>query len=360
MRILMTGHLGYIGTVAVPLFQTAGHEVIGLDTDLYRDCTFGPDPGPAARIPNLALDIRDVGPDHLTGFDAVVHYAGIPNDPLGDLDPEVTMQINTAATLRLARGAKRAGVPRFLFSSSCSNYGAAGEDFLDESGAFHPVTAYGRSKVAAEQSLAPLADERFSPVLLRSATAFGLSPRLRFDLVINNLTAWAVATGDILLKSDGSPWRAVVHIEDIARTFLAAAEAPREVVHGQAFNVGATSENYRVLDIARMVEEVVPGTRIRIAEGAGSDLRCYRVNCEKLARTFPVARPRWTARQGIEQLYQAFRLHGVDEAEFEGPRFHRKAHVLAHMAAGRLGPDLRWAAPRSTAPHDAPGQVDAC
>jgi nucleoside-diphosphate-sugar epimerase len=347
MRILMTGHLGYIGTVAVPLFQAAGHEVVGLDTDLYSDCTFGAEVGPAAAIPNLAIDIRDVTPDHLRGFDAVVHYAGIPNDPLGDLDPEVTMEINSAATFSLAQAAKRAGVRRFIFSSSCSNYGAAGQDFLDESGAFRPVTAYGRSKVAAEAALAPLADDNFSPVLMRSATAFGVSPRLRFDLVINNLTAWAVATGDILLKSDGTPWRALVHIEDIARAFVAVLEAPRDMVHLQGFNVGATSENYRILDLARMVEEVVPGARIRFAEGAGPDLRCYRVNCDKLARCFPAARPRWSARQGIEQLYDAFRHHGVKEAEFEGPRFHRKAHVLSQMAAGRLSHDLRWATPQT-------------
>ncbi len=343
MRVLMTGHLGYIGTVAVPFFQEDGHEVVGCDTDLYRACTFGPDVGPAGRIRNLGLDIRDLTPDHLSGFDVVVHYGGIPNDPLGDLDPEVTMQINTEATVSLAKAAKRAGVPRFIFSSSCSNYGAAGDTFLDENGAFNPVTAYGRSKVAAEQGLAPLADERFSPVFMRSATAFGVSPRLRFDLVINNLTAWAVATSDILLKSDGTPWRAVVHIEDIARAFRAVAEAPRDVVHLQAFNVGATSENYQILELARMVEEVVPGTKVRFAEGAGPDLRCYRVNCDKLARTFPHAKPRWTARMGVEQLYEAFRNHGVSKEEFEGPRFQRKAHVLGNIASGTLTSELRWA-----------------
>lgn len=345
MRVLMTGHLGYIGTVAVPVLQERGHEVVGLDTDLYAGCTFGAGVGPAAAVPNLGVDIRDATPDHLAGFDAVVHLAGIPNDPLGDLDPDVTMAINTEATLSLARAAKAAGVPRFLFSSSCSNYGAAGEAFLDEGGAFNPVTAYGRSKVAAERALAPLADDRFSPVLMRSATAFGASPRLRFDLVINNLTAWAAATGDVLIKSDGTPWRAVVHIEDIARAFRAALEAPREAVHGRAFNVGSTAENYQVRDLARMVEEVVPGARVRFAEGAGPDLRCYRVNCDRLARELPDARPRWTARMGVEQLWEAFRAHGVRAEEFEGPRFHRKAHVLGQMAAGRLTKDLRRAGP---------------
>ncbi len=342
MRILTTGHLGYIGTVAVPLLQQAGHEVVGMDTDLYRDSTFGPDPGPAARIPNLGIDIRDATPDHLSGFDAVLHLGGIPNDPLGDLDPDVTMQINAEATVSLARAAKRAGIGRFVFSSSCSNYGASGGDrLLDEDAPFNPVTPYGRSKVEAERGLLPLSDDRFSPVLMRSATAFGVSPRLRFDLVINNLTAWAVATGDILLKSDGTPWRAVVHVEDIARAFLAVLEAPREAVHGQAFNVASAAENYRVLDIARMVEEEVKGARIRFADGAGPDLRCYRVQGAKLARAFPRAIPRRGARDGIAELHAAFRAHSVGAEEFEGPRFHRKAHVLAHIGAGRIGPDLR-------------------
>lgn len=341
MRILMTGHLGYIGTVAVPMFQARGHDVVGLDTDLYRDCTFGPHVGPAAAIENLGIDIRDATPDHLVGFDAVVHLAGLSNDPLGDMDPALTRQLNTDAAVGLALAAKLAGVPRFVFSSSCSNYGAAGQDFIDENGVFRPVTPYGRSKAAAEAELAPLADERFSPVLMRSSTAFGVSPRLRFDLVVNNLTAWAVATGDIYLKSDGSPWRAIVHIEDIARAFLAVVEAPREAVHLQAFNVGATAENYRVIEIARLVEEVVPGARVRFAPNAGPDPRCYRVDCDKLVRAFPHARAQWTAKRGVEQLYDAFTRHGVRPEEFEGARFARAAHVRSLVAAGRLTADLR-------------------
>jgi nucleoside-diphosphate-sugar epimerase len=351
MRILMTGHLGYIGTAAVPMFQARGHEVVGLDTDLYRDCTFGPEVGPAAAVGNLGIDIRDATPDHLAGFDAVVHLAGLSNDPLGDLDPALTRELNTDAALGLAFAAKLAAVPRFLFSSSCSNYGAAGQDFIAEDAEFRPVTPYGRSKAAAEAELARLADGRFSPVLMRSSTAFGVSPRLRFDLVANNLTAWAVATGDIFLKSDGSPWRAVVHVEDIARAFLAAAEAPRELVHMQAFNVGSTAENYRVIEIARVVEEAVPGTRIRFASNAGPDPRCYRVNCDKLARTLPEARAQWTAREGIEQLRDAFLRHGADPAAFEGPRFARAPHVRALLATGDLTPALRWAAP--------PAELDA-
>jgi len=345
MRILMTGHLGYIGTAAVPMFQNRGHEVVGLDTDLYRDCTFGPAVGPAAAVENLGVDIRDATPDHLAGFDAVVHLAGLSNDPLGDLDPDLTRDINTDAAVNLALAAKLAGVPRFVFSSSCSNYGAAGQEFIAEDAEFRPVTPYGRSKAAAELELAPMADDRFSPVLMRSSTAFGVSPRLRFDLVVNNLTAWAAATGDIYLKSDGTPWRAIVHIEDIARAFLAVCEAPRELVHKQAFNVGATAENYRVIEIARMVEEVVPGARIRFAPNAGPDPRCYRVNCDKLARTLPDARARWTARRGVEQLYDALSRRGVNPEEFEGPRFARAPHVRSLIAAGRLSPGLRHHTP---------------
>ncbi len=343
MRVLMTGHLGYMGAVAVPLFQARGHDVVGLDTDLYRSCTFGPEVGPAARICNLGLDIRDVAPDDLLGFDAVLHLAGLSNDPLGDLDPALTREINTDATIGLALAAKLAGVPRFVLSSSCSNYGAAGQDMVDESGVFRPVTPYGRSEARAEAELAALADERFSPVLMRSSTAFGVSPRLRFDLVANNLTAWAAATGDIHLKSDGSPWRAIVHIEDIARAFLAVCEAPREKVHMQAFNVGATAENCRVIEVARLVEEVVPGARIRFAPNAGPDPRCYRVNCDKLARVLPDAKAQWTARRGVEQLYDAFSRNGVKPEEFEGPRFARAPHVRSLVAADLLTPALRWA-----------------
>ena len=348
MRILLTGHLGYIGTVAVPMLLDHGHDVVGLDTDLYRFCTFGPGEsppiGPAAEIRNLGLDIRDVRPDHLAGFDAVLHLAGLSNDPLGDMDPALTRELNTTAAVTLALAAKRAGVPRFIFSSSCSNYGAAGEAPIDENGQFRPVTPYGKSKAAAEFALLELADERFSPVLMRSSTAFGVSPRIRFDLVVNNLTAWAAATGDVFLKSDGSPWRAVVHIEDIARAFLAATEAPRELVHGEAFNIGAESENYRVIEIARLVEAVVPGTRIRFADNAGPDPRCYRVNCDKLVRVLPEARPRWTARQGIEQLYEALLDRPVATSEFEGPAFQRLAHVRSQIAGRRMTPSLRWSA----------------
>lgn len=341
MRILMTGHLGYIGTVAVPVFQEHGHEVVGLDTDLFSGCTFGPSVGPAASIPNLALDIRDVEPDHLAGFDAVVHFAGLSNHPLGDMDPALTDAINHRATIRLAQAAKRAGVTRFAFSSSCANYGAAGDDFIDEAGAFAPMKPYGQSKVDAELGLARLADDRFSPVLMRNATAYGVSPRLRFDLVVNNLTAWAHATGEVLMKSDGTPWRPIVHIEDIARAFLAVVEAPRDQVHMEAFNVGSTDQNYRVMDIARMVAEVVPNTRIVFAPGAGPDPLCYRVNCDKLLSRFPQTRARWTPRRAAESLYDLLRTMNLKPEDFEGARFARRANVMAQIAEGRLSGALR-------------------
>lgn len=342
MRVLMTGHLGYIGTVAVPMFLEAGHEVVGLDSDLYRNCTFGPSAGAAQDIPHLSVDIRDVEPDMFSGFDAVVHYAALSNDPLGNLDPELTYEINYRATVDLARAAKKAGVSRFVFSSSCSNYGAAGDNFIDETGAFNPVTPYGRSKVMAEKDLKKLADERFSPTLMRSATAYGVSPRLRFDLVLNNLTAWAFTTGDILLKSDGTPWRPIVHIEDIARAFLAVIESPREKVHLEAFNVGSTAENYRILELAKIVEETVPNTKIRFSEGAGPDLRCYRVNCDKLSAVFPKAKPQWTARKGAQQLYEAIKSIGLKADDFEGVRYQRVAQLKSLLSSSELGNDLRW------------------
>jgi nucleoside-diphosphate-sugar epimerase len=342
MRILVTGHLGYIGTVMVPMLLERGHEVVGSDTDLYQRCTFGAaDPGAAARVPNLGVDLRDMNAAALGEFQAVIHLAALSNDPLGALDPRLTDSINYVATVALARAAKAAGVARFVFASSCSNYGAAAEDFLDETSGFTPVTAYGRSKVAAEHALLDLADSAFSPTLLRSATAYGLSPRLRFDLVLNNLTAWAFTTGDVFLKSDGTPWRPVVHVGDIARAFAATIEAPRELVHAEAFNVGRTDENYRIAELAEIVRSIVPGAQIRMSPQAGPDTRCYRVNCDKLARVMPAARPQWTVERGVGELYDAFRHSQLTLAAFEGPVFQRLAHLKMRRAAGEIDADLR-------------------
>jgi len=339
MRILVTGHRGYIGAVLVPMLLKAGHEVTGLDSELYERCDFG---NFQSDVPFIRKDVRDVEAYDLEGYDAVLHLAGLSNDPLGDLNPRLTYEINYWASLNLARLAKTVGVERFVFSSSCSNYGASGENIIDEEAEFKPVTPYGRSKVLVERTVSGLADSVFSPTFLRNATAYGLSPRLRFDLVLNNLVAWAFTTGEVHLKSDGTPWRPIVHIEDISRAFIAVLNAPRELVHNEAFNVGIDVENYQIRELAEIVKETVPGSRIDFAEGAGPDKRCYRVDCSKLRRTLPEFEPVWNARLGAEQLFEAYKQIGLRLEDFEGPRFKRIDHIKELIANKELGPDLRW------------------
>lgn len=338
MKVLVTGHRGYIGSVLIPMLLERGHSVTGLDSDLFRDCTFT---GELTEAPSIEKDIRDAQIDDVSGFDAIIHLAGLSNDPLGDYRPRLTEEINFKASVHLARLARQAGVPRFLYASSCSNYGAAGADFLREDAPFNPVTPYGVSKVNVERALVQMADAKFSPTFLRASTAYGLSPRLRFDLVVNNLTAWAFTTGRVYLKSDGSPWRPIVHVEDIALAYVAALEADRHLIHNEAFNVGLTTENYQIREIADMVQVIVTNCRVEYAPDAGPDSRCYRVDCNYIGRRLHAFKPQWTARRGIEQLYEAYYSVGLSLDEFEGERFKRIAHVKKLIRDGEIDQNLR-------------------
>jgi nucleoside-diphosphate-sugar epimerase len=339
MRVLITGHNGYIGSVLAPMVRAAGHDIVGLDSFLFEGGTFGRD---GSHIDALRMDLRDVQIEDLRGFDAVMHLAALSNDPLGDVNPQVTYDINHLGSVRLARLAKEAGVNRLVFASSCSLYGVAGDAMLTEEAAFNPITPYGVSKVLFERDVAKLADDDFSPTFLRNSTAYGVSPRLRADVVVNNLVAIAFTTGEVLIQSDGTPWRPLVHIEDIARAFLAVLHAPRELIHNEAFNVGRTEENYRVRDLGELVEQVVPGSKVRYAEGGGPDPRCYRVDCGKLMRTLPEYQPEWSVRRGMEQLRDAFQRNGLTSEELLGDRYFRIKRIRALQSEGLLDASLRW------------------
>lgn len=337
-RVLVTGHKGYIGQVLLPMLQAEGYEVAGLDSDLYRRCTFGPT---LNEVPSIEKDIRDVEIDDVRGFDAIVHLAALSNDPLGNLRPELTYEVNHLATVRLARLAKEAGTRRFIFSSSCSNYGASEDGLLNETAPLNPVTPYGVSKVRAEEDLEKLGDECFTAVFLRNATCYGVSPRHRFDVVLNNLTAWAFTTGSIFLKSDGTPWRPLVHIEDVARAVVAALQAPRTAVHNEAFNIGRPEENFRIREIAEVVSRAIPSARVEFSKTAGPDKRCYRIDCSKAKRVLTAFQPIWTIERGVRELLDAYAQIGLRLEDFEGPRYNRIDHVRMLLAEGELDATLR-------------------
>jgi nucleoside-diphosphate-sugar epimerase len=340
MRVLITGSDGYIGHVLAPAVQEAGHEVVGLDTGWFQGCALGPE---SVTWETQRLDIRDVTGDHLRGFHAIVHLAAISNDPLGHLDPKLTSEINHLGSVWLARSAKRAGVARFVFASSCSLYGAASrDDVLTESAPLNPVSPYGESKILAEREVSMLADDDFSPIFLRNATAYGYSPRLRLDLVANDLAANALTTNEVLIRSDGTPWRPVVHVQDIASAAIAALNAPRASIHNERFNIGRRSENYQVHEIADLVVDAVPGSHVTYAAGGGPDRRSYRVDFSKAETKLPGFEPRWSLREGIHELVEAYRRFGLISDDLSSPRFIRLQRIQDLLQAGSLGPQLRW------------------
>jgi nucleoside-diphosphate-sugar epimerase len=348
--------LGYLGVELTPVLLRDGHDVVGLDTDYFAGCDFMAPPDP---LPTLGIDLRDVTPADLDGFDAVVHLAALSNDPVSDLNPSLTYDINLFGSVRLAEAAKAAGVGRFIYSSSCSLYGQGGDAELDEGAPFRPVTTYGQTKILVEQQVSALADRHFSPVFLRHGTVYGLSRRLRADTVVNNLVGCAATTGKIVLQSDGSPWRPLVHVQDVAQAFARVLDAPRRTIHNQAFNVGRVGENYQVRTVAARVVEVAADCVVQFADGAKADVRDYRVSFAKIESELPGYRPEWTLGRGIEQLWTAFSDGALDRDAFEGPAFFRLRTLRARLDSGEVDGDLRWILPPRAAEVVAPSDVGA-
>jgi nucleoside-diphosphate-sugar epimerase len=345
MRVLVTGHHGYIGSVLAPMLRDAGHEVVGLDAYYYRGCDFGKS---TPFEPAIDRDVREVGPSSLSELDAIVHLAALSNDPLGDLDAEWTHAINRDGTLALARAAKEAGVARFVFASSCSMYGAAeGDELVSEAAPLRPLTAYAESKVLAEQGLRQLAGNGFSPVSMRNATAYGVSPRMRLDIVLNNLVAWAHTTRAIKLLSDGMSWRPLVHVRDIANAAIALLDAPADEVAGEAFNIGTAGQNYRIRDLAEIVHRRLPTCEVEFARDASPDPRSYRVDFSKFAARFPGCRFEWTAERGADELADAYEAVGLTFDDFENGPYIRLRQLRAQLESGVLDGDLRPTGSRS-------------
>lgn len=339
MRVLVTGHKGYIGSVMVPILKSYGHSVLGIDSDLYRNSTYGTPPDP---VEELIKDVRDIEISDLDGVEAIVSLAALSNDVLGDLNQDLTYEINHQANVRLAEMARDLGIQRFIFASSCSMYGAAGDLVLDEHASFNPVTAYAISKVRVENDLSQMASDKFSPVFMRNSTAYGMSPRIRFDVVLNNLSAWAYTTGKVHMKSDGLSWRPIVHIEDISKAVAAVLSASREKIHNQAYNVGINSENYQIRQLAELVYQTIPNCEISFAGDAEPDVRSYRVNFDKYHMDFPDFPLQWNALAGARSIYDSYRRVGLDKDDYEGPKFKRIAQLKKLIAAGHLDDSMRW------------------
>jgi nucleoside-diphosphate-sugar epimerase len=346
VRIFLTGHLGYLGSVMAARFTEAGHRVTGLDAGYFAECQFSE---PLVTVPELRKDLREVTAADLEGHDAVVHLAALSNDPLGNLNEDWTMAINHHASVRLAGLARAAGVERFLFSSSCIMYGAAAAGEVNEDSPLDPRTVYARSKVEAEAGISRLATGGFSPVFLRNGTVYGSSPRMRFDTVLNNLAGAAVATGRVTIHGDGQPWRPVVHIEDVAQVFLAALEAPRESIHNQAINAAAASVNHQVIDLARAVVAAVPGARLECLGSPDADRRTYKANFDKIARLLPGFRLRWSVREGIAGLVSEFQKRSLTEEEFSSARFTRMKWLAGLIEEGRVDQGLSLVQPGKVA-----------